>query len=47
MNYQLAGSIAGVAYFPTESELSRKFKQIIGAAWRYLEGLCSKSTIKH
>ena len=48
MTYQLAGSVAGVAYFPTESELSRKFKQIIGATRRYLEGfLCSKSTITH
>lgn len=42
MAYQLAGSFAGVAYFPTESELSRKFKLIAGAARRYLEVLCTQ-----
>lgn len=42
MAYELAGSIAGVAYFPNESELSRKFKQIIGAARRFVEGLCTQ-----
>jgi len=34
MTYQVAGSFALVAYFPTESELSRKFKKIIGEATR-------------
>ena len=46
MPYELAGSFAGVAYFPTESELSRKFKQIIGATLRWVEGLLCKSTSK-
>lgn len=47
MMYVIAGGGVMSANYPPESELSRKFKQIIGAAWRYLEGLCSKSTIKH
>lgn len=48
MMYVIAGGGVMSANYPPESELSRKFKQIIGAARRYLEGfLCSKSTIKH
>lgn len=43
MQLQLAGG-SGVmsAYYQPESELSRKVKQIIGAARRYLEGLCTQ-----
>lgn len=41
MTYQIAGSVAGVAYFPTESELSRRFKHAIGAVIRRWEELCT------
>lgn len=40
MQYRLAGSGVMSAYYPHESELERKVKQLIKAAQKCLEGLC-------
>lgn len=42
MQYRLAGSGVMSAYYPHESELERKFKQLIKAAQKRLEALCHK-----
>ena len=39
-NYVLAGSGVMSAYYPPESELSRRVKQLIKSAIRQLEALC-------
>ncbi|WP_336707617.1 MULTISPECIES: hypothetical protein [unclassified Cedecea] len=41
MKLAIAGGFAVGAYHPTESELSRRFKQIIKAARKQLEALCN------
>lgn len=40
MQLQHAGSGVMSAYYPPESELSRRFKQIVKAARKHLEALC-------
>jgi hypothetical protein len=41
MQLSLSGSGVMSAYYPPESELSRRFKQIIKAARKQLEALCN------
>lgn len=41
MHFQLAGSGVMSAFYPHESELSRRFKQLIRAAKKQLEALCA------
>lgn len=41
MMYAIAVGFAVGDYYPTESELSRRFKQIIKAAVKRLEALCT------
>ncbi|NIG74988.1 hypothetical protein F3J34_15470 [Klebsiella sp. Ap-873] len=41
MQFSLAGGGVMSAYYPPESELSRRFKQIIKAARKQLEALCN------
>lgn len=41
MMYAIAGSGIMSAYYPPESELSRRLKQIIKAARKHLEMLCT------
>ncbi|MGK6930246.1 hypothetical protein I8X65_00010760 [Escherichia coli] len=40
MHFQLAGSVMS-AFYPHESELSRRVKQLIRAAKKQLEALCA------
>ena len=42
MQLSLAGSGVMSAYYPPESELSRRVKQLIKAARKQLEALCHK-----
>ncbi|EFE1073314.1 TPA: hypothetical protein JTN85_000274 [Escherichia coli] len=41
MHFQLAGSGVMSAFYPHESELSRRVKQLIRAAKKQLEALCA------
>jgi hypothetical protein len=41
MHFQLAGSGVMYAFYPHESELSRRVKQLIRAAKKQLEALCA------
>lgn len=41
MHFQLAGSGVMSAFYPHESELSRRVKQLIRAAKKQLESLCT------
>lgn len=40
MQLSLAGSGVMSAYYPTESELSKRVRRLIHAARKHLEGLC-------
>ncbi|HGU7839895.1 TPA: hypothetical protein ACNBHH_000105 [Escherichia coli] len=41
MHFQLVGSGVMSAFYPHESELSRRVKQLIRAAKKQLEALCA------
>ncbi|MGP6135243.1 hypothetical protein [Enterobacter chuandaensis] len=42
MHYSLAGSGVMSAFYPAESELSKRVRRLIRAARKHLEGLCHK-----
>ena len=46
MHFQLAGSGVMSAFYPHESELSRRVKQLIRAAKKQLEALCAMTCLK-
>ncbi|KGB12037.1 regulatory CIII domain protein [Enterobacter cloacae] len=40
MTFAIAGGAVVSAYYPTESELSKRVRRLIRAASKHLEGLC-------